>query len=404
MLLKRLLCYRNGILAAFVGALLWVGAGCGSGPTVAIVQGGSVDEMVVRAVSLAGGLEGIISDGDHVVIKPNLTAWRDRQAVATRVEVVRALVRLVRRTADCKVTIAEGAGDDLSRSFDGYGYTELGEELDVPLVDLTKDRMVTVRTDGLLGLKEYRLPATTHECDVLIDAAVLKTHVLTGVTLGMKNLFGLVPPPRMGLHDKIDGVLCDLVRIRRPDLVVIDATYAMEGQGPLDGKTVKMNMIIAGRDVVAVDTVATAVMGLPPERVGHIRLAGNSSLGESNLDRIRVVGMSLGKAVRQFDPPTTNVVVRRPNTKATSERVQALSDRIKKPRRRGRIYAHFNADRLTPDKVKYPHRKGRGFRVCIDQGKADVEFLVPYMTLYPENRPAALEEIQAWIAYNLDAE
>jgi uncharacterized protein (DUF362 family) len=288
------------VFAAFVAAALWAEpASAPISPTVAIVKGPDIPQMVAKAIDLSGGLKDIVHDGTHVVIKPNLTMFMKQKGVATRVEVVRAVVEQLRKTAKCRITIAEGAGEPAVNGFEGYGYTALAKEYGIPLVDLATDKRVAVKIDGL-ALKEYELPATIVNCDVLIDMPVLKTHVLTGVSLGMKNLFGLMPLPRSGLHDRIDGVLCDLVRIKKPALVVVDGTYGMEGKGPLYGETVQMDVILAGRDIVAVDTVATSVMGLPPEKIGHIALAVKNGLGEGDLKKITIKGEPIESVRRPF--------------------------------------------------------------------------------------------------------
>ena len=134
----------------------------------------------------------------------------------------------------------------------------------------------------------------------IISAAKLKPHNETGVTLGMKNMFGLLPDKlKAKFHmQNINKVIVDVNTILKPSLVVIDGFYALEGPGPVSGTPVKMDVIIAGRDPVATDSVGCRIMGIDPNEIYHVRRAYEKGLGE--IEKIEVVGEKIETVARKF--------------------------------------------------------------------------------------------------------
>ena len=134
----------------------------------------------------------------------------------------------------------------------------------------------------------------------VISAAKMKTHGDTQVTLGLKNMFGLLTDrPKSGYHSLgISKVIVDINSVFRPTLTVIDGFIAMEGSGPVSGSPVKMDLIIAGKDVVATDTVTSKIMGFEPTDIYHIRSV--AELGFGNMENIEIIGEDLKKVTREF--------------------------------------------------------------------------------------------------------
>ncbi|RLC62305.1 MAG: hypothetical protein DRI48_09695, partial [Chloroflexi bacterium] len=258
---------------------------------VAIVRvEGNVDAAVRQAVALAGGLSGVVAPGDVVVVKPNMVLDASTgSGLVTDPAVTRAVVRLAREAGAVQVIIAEGTAqyrDNPNRdrfctqaAFRNAGYDADGDMVDdvtgAPLVDLNdsggtdvtdpaKVTRVVVPT-GLMRT-EYWLPNVVLEADVLISVPVLKNHYNAGVTLGMKNLVGLLPNDLYhaagnvyGKHSlshdpvELDRHIVDLSLARRPNFVVVDGQRGMT-DGPIGSQIVDppMGLILAGRDVVAV--------------------------------------------------------------------------------------------------------------------------------------------------------
>ncbi len=278
-------------------------------PVVAVVTGDDPAAMVAKAIELCGGLKGVVKDGDKVVLKPNLTYYRaDRPlpGCTTELCVARAVVDCLRKQAPrCSITIAEGSGMDAKAVFDAYEYTKYAEKEGIPLVDLAKDKRELVKLSDGPDVREYRMPKTLREADVFVNVPVLKTHQLSVISVGLKSYYGVLPNPRGGWHETVDQTLTDLARLRKSDLIVVDGLVAMEGQGPVDGSPVQMNLVIAGKDLVAVDAVAGAIMGLDPLEISHLQAAHAAGLGENDLSRITVKGTPIEKVRRKFKEPVS---------------------------------------------------------------------------------------------------
>ncbi len=309
---------------------------------VSIVRVTAGAEAAVRqAVALVGGLNTVISPGDVVVIKPNMVMDASiDQGMVTDPAVVRAVVRLAWEAGASQVIIAEGTAQyrtDPNRdrfctqsAFRAAGYDLNGDMVDdvtgVPLVDLNdsggtdmadpaKVRRVTLPY-GLIRT-EYWLPNLILDADVLISVPVLKNHFIAGVTLGMKNMLGVLPNDLYHASGNVYGKhslshssldlarhIVDVNLARRPDFVVVDGQRGMV-DGPVGSQVMQppMGLILAGRDVVAVDTVGTLVMGYDPHTIPYLDLAAQSGLGVADVARIHVVGVPVAQARRDFPAP-----------------------------------------------------------------------------------------------------
>jgi uncharacterized protein (DUF362 family) len=278
---------------------------------VGIAQGKEVIKAVRQAVSLAGGLDKLISPDSRVLIKPNLSvALPARSGVTTDPRVVTALIHLVREAGAREILVGESAvvGFDAGEIFDALKVRSLFEKAGARVVNLDQDQSVEVKVPLGEVLKKVRIWRTAYESDVLISVPKMKTHFQTGVTLSLKNLKGTVTDEskriihRIGVPVKkqeeygLDQGIVDLNTVISADLAVIDATVSLEGfvPGPrLVGNPVRMDTIIAGFDSVAVDAVGCRVIGLDPQEVRHIRLAYERKLGRMLPQEIEVMGRSV---------------------------------------------------------------------------------------------------------------
>jgi uncharacterized protein (DUF362 family) len=281
---------------------------------VSIVKGEDPATMVPEALMRIGGLRPILRDGQTVVIKPNLVTPEKakERGLMTDVRIVEALVKEIQKTARCRIIIAEGCatktvdGRDLTTAdaFRENGYVDLARRYGVELKDLNTDQRRPVRIPGLVAHPEYPMPETIMACDVLIDVPVLKTHTIATVTLGIKNMFGLMPMPKNQYHGGgLLQTLVDINKIRRPDLVVVDGLVGTEGNGPLSGTPIKMDVVLAGRDVLAVDTVAATVMGFDARSIPLLSMAAERNLGQGDLAKIEVRGRSIDEVKKPFARP-----------------------------------------------------------------------------------------------------
>ncbi|MBC8229984.1 DUF362 domain-containing protein, partial [bacterium] len=234
------------------------------GATVSIVRiDNSVEVAVEEAVNLVGGLSAMVSPGDTVLIKPNcIREEPSYMGTTTNIQVIKAAVRLVKEAGAIPI-VGEASGNqyDTEAVFKNLGLREaLG---DVKVLDLDKEEIVNVNIKGAKALKRVGIAKAVLEADFIIGLPLLKTHMTTMITIGMKNMMGVLPQrEKWNMHlSGLHQALVDLNRIVKPDLVIVDGVTGMEGLGPTIGTPVQMELILAGKDVVAVDSVGSAVMG-----------------------------------------------------------------------------------------------------------------------------------------------
>jgi uncharacterized protein (DUF362 family) len=309
-------------------------------PAVSIVRvkDGRIDYAVGQAIDLLGGIRTVTAGKTRIMLKPNLVN-AERQDT-TKPEVIRALAQSMKQ-ADKEVIIGEGSTavpgfnialgavfrtrkarvlDAMQQSvFDRLGYSDLARSLKIPLVNLHSGKMTEVKVPGALAFDRITLHRSLAEVDLCCSVPMMKTHGLAGVTLGLKNLIGAFPgtvyfSPRRQVHDRAVKVeptgtaaaILDMARAVKPGLVVIDATTAMEGQGPSvkgGGRLVKMGLIVAGTNPLATDMVAAAVMGFAPTEIPALAWARRAGLRPTKLTDIEIRGESLARVGRQFARP-----------------------------------------------------------------------------------------------------
>ncbi len=385
-----------------------VAGGCApseSRPVVAIVQGDDANVMVAQAIKLIGGLKGIVKDGDKVVLKPNLTYYKDKlvPGTTTDVRVAAGVVAALKQSANCQITIAESSGGSTMAMYKVYGYDKLAQEQGIPLLELKDEPRVHVERAGM-ALPAYEFPKVVKEADVFVDMPVLKTHQLCGITVGMKNLYGLVDNSRTGLHEKTDEILTDFAAIKPPGLIVVDGLSGMEGQGPLDGTSVKMNLVIVGTNIVAVDAVAAAVMGFEPTQIRHLQIAKEHGLGECDLSKIEVRGAPVAKVAVRFKPPVAFAYTC-PKTAKHDARLTSVVTREREYQKQvlgaepPAMGQHFCSEILNLDPAKYPLLCARPFTVDFSEGSTwrPKESMSFSLTCDAFERPAAVTEINRWL-------
>jgi uncharacterized protein (DUF362 family) len=268
---------------------------------VAVVKGERSLEIVYKALDLIPYREAF-NDWDRVLIKVNFITTKDWQSGATTDPmVVEALVHRLRELGKEVVIVESDAQTtNADKAWVASGMDELGKRLDVPFINMRHvDEKVEVLVKDGRELKKIKIAKIATESG-LVSAAKLKTHMSTNVTLGMKNLFGMITTKFKGkFHLRgMDKVVHDIAMTIPPQLTVIDGFVGMEGRGPVHGPPVKMDTIIASTDVVAADAVASRIMGFNPERIDHIRWADDSGLGSMNPE---VVGDTVDSVKRIFE-------------------------------------------------------------------------------------------------------
>jgi uncharacterized protein (DUF362 family) len=274
---------------------------------VAIVRGKNPVEMTIKALEMINAEE-LVSPDDKVLIKPNyVTAKHPSTGVTTDPQVIEGVVKFLRQHGVKSITIGEGSGFcDTMEAYELAGVTSLAKAYDVKLVDLNKDQLVEISIPNAMALNKVKIAKIALESSCIISVPKLKTHSLTKATLSLKNLMGVVVP-KDTMHNNLDEKIVDLFSRIKPKLAVIDGLVGCFG-GELGGTPVRMDIVIAGADPLAVDAIGAAIMGIEPSEVDYIRLAERRKLGAGSLDGINVLGEGIEWITRGIG---TDEVVRR---------------------------------------------------------------------------------------------
>jgi uncharacterized protein (DUF362 family) len=278
-----------------------------------------IKEAIRESIDKIGGLGKFIKEGDTVFVKPNLIGPRDASTGAvTNPQVAKALVEIVYECRPKEILLGDSTPSafDAEEIYDITGIKRVAEETGCTLVNLDKDKRIECIIPNAWGLKKTKVAKTILDCKKLINVPVMKTHMQSIISLGLKNMMGIVPlqwktklhdlKPRNG-YSGVDIGIADLHRLIRPDLTVVDGITGMEGRGPLDGDPVKMDLIVSGANSVLVDAVCATIMGFDPEKIPSISLcARNDSI---DLGGYQIVGLTIDSAIRPFKPCPTDVYV-----------------------------------------------------------------------------------------------
>jgi uncharacterized protein (DUF362 family) len=243
-----------------------------------------------------------------VLLKPNLVGLDQGGVINTHPAVIAATRESFLRLGASKVFIGDGPAMDRDTEaiVESMRLREYVGPLARTFVDLNVDDVehVPLKTHAS-RLKEIYLPKTALGVDFLVSMPKLKTHHWAGVTLSLKNMFGIVPGgcygwPKNVLHwAGIDPAILDINAAARPDFAIVDGIVGMEGNGPIQGTPKACGVLVFGGDPVAVDATCCRVMGLIPERVRYLSQAG-TLLGHIKDDKIQQLGESIASVRTPF--------------------------------------------------------------------------------------------------------
>jgi len=253
-----------------------------------------VQEAVKKSVELLGGISKFVKKGDKVLIKPNLLqpAHPDK-AITTHPEVVRAVIRLVKKQGAIPIVGDSPGIGDIEKIADVAGILDVCREEKIKLIPLKPSGVKKIISGKVC--KEFTVAKELDEVNCIINIPRLKTHVLTTYTGAVKNLFGLIPGgEKKTFHinfsqgEDFSEMLLDLYLLIKPKLTIMDAVVGMEGQGPSGGNPRKIGYILAGNDALALDTVAISIANLFP--VPLLEKAHQRGLAQADMKNITLVG------------------------------------------------------------------------------------------------------------------
>lgn len=258
---------------------------------LAVAHGLSPSRITKAAVDALGGIRKYISRGDIVVVKPNI-GW-DRMpeyAATTNPEVVSTVISLCYEAGAKTVKLFDRSVVDPRRCYKQSGIAAAASSAGgvVDYVDERKFR--DTKLQGLV-LKSWPVYTEIIEADKVINVPIAKQHGLTKLTLGMKNLMGIMGGQRGRIHQSIDGSLIDVAMVVKPTLIILDAVRVLTANGPQGGNLsdVKhLNTIVAGTDQVAVDAYGATLFGLKGTDIGYVVAGHKAGLGVMDLTKLKI--------------------------------------------------------------------------------------------------------------------
>ena len=247
--------------------------------------------------------------GKRVLLKPNLVEFDPTGVINTHPAVVEAAVNAFKTLGAREVIVAEGPGHRRDNEYllGASGLYDVIREHHVRYIDLnTDDVRLTKLKSRFTQFEQLYLPETLYNADLLVSMPKLKTHHWAGVTLSLKNMFGVVPGsiygwPKNALHwAGIVGSILDInSSLPLPRFAIVDGVVGMEGNGPLQGQERKSGVLIFGNDLVAVDATAARLMKIEPRKVKYLKIAGEF-LGNLGYEQIEQIGENLQPYQQDF--------------------------------------------------------------------------------------------------------
>lgn len=262
-------------------------------PVVAVAEGADYPAITRKAIAALGGMKRFVKAGDVVVVKPNMGWDRSTDLAAnTHPQVVRAVVEECLAAGAKKVKVFDSTCNDPRRCYVNSGIEgALKGMKNVECKQIEPERFRKVQLNGRF-LKEWELYDEALSANVFINVPVAKHHGLSKLTLGLKNIMGIMGGNRGYVHRSLDVALADVNAHVKSHLTIIDATRVLLAHGPQGGNIADvkvLNKVIASTDIVAADAFATTLFGLKPADIPVTVAAHKRGLGEMRLEQVKVV-------------------------------------------------------------------------------------------------------------------
>ncbi len=244
--------------------------------------------------------------GKSVIIKVNACRPGYAPGQVTSPEFLKATIEVLRGYTS-EITVCESDGQRFSAwvALEKTGLAKAARDAGAELVNLSESERVPREVPHPLHFETLEVPEPLVSSDVFIDMCLMKTHKLTDVTLGMKNLFGCIPNyNRLIMHKYIHELLPDVASVLSPHISLMDAIVGMEGDGPIAGIPKRMNLILCSDSVVALDYVASQIMGFDPSKVRHI----SNALGKMPIEPLSILGCSIAEVEQEFRRPAYDLI------------------------------------------------------------------------------------------------
>lgn len=262
-------------------------------PDLAVARGGEPADLVRRALLALGGMERFVRPGDDVIVKPNIcVAYHGYEyAATTNPWVVGEVVRMCREAGAARVRVLDSPfGGSAEQAYNVSGIREQVEAAGGEMEIMSSFKFVPADMSMALDLRSCDIYDDILNADVVISVPIAKHHNLARLTLGMKNLMGVIRD-RPAIHRNIGQRLADLTARIRPALTIVDAVRILTRNGPTGGNLAdvqQLDTVIASPDIVAADAFAATLFGLQPGDLDYVRAAAAMGLGQMDLEKLRI--------------------------------------------------------------------------------------------------------------------
>ena len=268
-------------------------------PYMAVARSGEPEEMVRRSIAALGGMQRFVAKGANVIVKPNIcVAYHGYEyAATTNPWVVGTLVKMCMEAGARRVQVMDFPfGGTPQAAYAISGIKEHVEAAGGEMVEMPQFKFVATGIPNAVRLKQVNVFEDILKADAVINVPIAKVHDLSRLTLGMKNLMGVVRD-RTALHGHISQNLADLATLVRPTLTVVDAVRVLVSNGPTGGSlddVKKLDTVIASPDIVAADSYAATLFGLRPADLGYVVAGAAMGLGRSDLENLKIEEIAVG--------------------------------------------------------------------------------------------------------------
>ena len=266
-----------------------------------VARGKDPATLTRKAIETLGGMDRLVSRGDTVVVKPNM-AWNSpaEYAANTNPQVVAEIVRMCLEAGARIVKVFDHTpSENPAPAYEASGTAQAASEAGAVARFVRADgfRMLPIKNGKALSAWPfYEEVVLADECDVLINVPIAKHHSTSRLSMGLKNVFGMIGGRRGRLHRDIHNKIADVNCVVRTDLTILDAFRLLRRHGPTGGRLEDVDnsyegarRIVASVDRVAVDAYGATLFGIKPEELGFVAASHAAGLGEMNLSQVRVV-------------------------------------------------------------------------------------------------------------------
>ncbi|UYP46228.1 hypothetical protein NEF87_002513 [Candidatus Lokiarchaeum ossiferum] len=328
-----------------------------------------VENAVFTALKAINAEELMVREGMIILIKPNVLSGKPAErAVTTHPEVLRAVIRWVKQFKPARVFVGDSSGSNSPNATQvalkacGILQVCIDENVECAPLEKTPRKIYSVKNGFVLD--EIASTHLLEDADLIINIPKIKTHGLTTLTCCIKNMFGTVMlgnkaqmHARFPMVDAFTSALVDVYSVSSPQLTVIDGYLCQEGKGPAAGDVVKLDLILAGYDGVALDTTVCKIIDVDPNQVMYLPKAEQKNLGSMKLDDYTFVGEKIESVKRPFKLPSIKI----PKFKIPKKITEYLGKILFKSRLKvdpskcvlcGKCWQNCPVDALTPPEEK----------------------------------------------------